>query len=41
MNYLAASGPGIIKGFLFNFASRGEEYNLGVPSTSLGISSTI
>ena len=40
MNYLAASGRGIIKGFNFNFAPRGEEYNLGDPSSLLGISST-
>jgi hypothetical protein len=40
MNYLAASGRGIIKGFHFNFAPRGEEYNLRDTSASLGISST-
>jgi len=40
INFLAASGRGISKGSVFNFAPRGEEYDLIDPSASLGISST-
>jgi hypothetical protein len=38
MNNRAPSGGGSSKGFLFNFAPGGEDYNLGGPSP--GISST-
>ena len=40
INFLAASGRGISKGSLFNFAPKSEEYDLRDPSASLGISST-
>jgi hypothetical protein len=40
MIYLAESGRGIIKGFLFNIAPRGEEYNLEDLPASPGITST-
>jgi hypothetical protein len=36
MNFSVVSGRDIIKGFLFNFASRGEEYSSGHPSTRFG-----
>jgi hypothetical protein len=37
MNYLTLSRQEISKGFLFIFAPRGEEYNLGDPPALPGI----